>query len=466
MKINYNMSAIFANDNLAKSENLLNSSIAKLSSGYKINHAKDNPSGIAISKKMHAQIRGLSTATQSASDGISIIEIAEGALTEVHDMLQRLNELSIKGANGTMSDGDRKTLQEEVDQLLDEVNRVAETTEFNGSTLLDGSFDLKGYTEVPDDYVAKYGLDKNVLSSSVTVENFSDAAKAGYYEVSFSLRREIIEKTDEDGNTYTEYVNSIDPKEPAKLTDAGTKVTVHDNEFDLVGVEHQKVTFNADGRTISIAGDDGFTIRLDIDVDKLVKNIPDAAMETETYTDEVKTGRMIDDYELVTEDGKTVAKKIEKEETEEKKYQKVAKDIKININLTKIGAMTMQIGANEGQVLDIRIPKVSTKTLGIDKLDLTTGVSSFKSIDRTSEAIDRLSSIRSGLGAYQNRLEHTVSSLNITSENMTAAYSRIMDVDMATEMTEYTKNQVLSQAGTSILAQANERPSQILQLLQ
>ena len=187
MKINYNMSAIIANDKLAKTDTALSTSIEKLSSGYKINHAKDSPSGVAIAKKMHDQIRGLNRAAQNASDGISVIETAEGTLSEVQDMLQRMNELAIKGSTGTLSDSDRQTLQDEVDQLRDEIDRIAGSTEFNGNVLLDGTFDLKGYTSNPD----------------VKVESYSDQAKIGNYYIEGITVKEI-EKVDADGNPIDE----------------------------------------------------------------------------------------------------------------------------------------------------------------------------------------------------------------------------------------------------------------------
>lgn len=392
MKINFNMSAIFANDNLAKSDNALSTSIEKLSSGYKINHAKDNPSGVAISKRMHAQIRGLSAATQNASDGISVIETAEGTMTEIHDMLQRLSELSIKAANSTMSDKDRVSVQEEVDKLQQEIDRITSSTEFNGNVLLDGTFDVKGFVE-------KSTKSTTFNTSAVKVESYAQEAKTGIYELKL--------ETDVDANGDA-YIKSI------TISTAGGQTKVHGRDVDLRTVGNQKMEVGEDGHTVKITADNNFSLTLDIDLKKLTNPA------TGTF----------------------------------------------NVDLTGIGPMTTQIGANEGQTLDILIPKVSNKTLGIADLDVSTMSTATASIDRVSRAIDNLSSIRSKLGAYQNRLEHSISSLDITEENMTAAYSRIIDVDMAEEMTEYTKNQVLSQAGISVLAQANERPSQILQLLQ
>lgn len=430
------MSAIIANDTLAKTDTALSTSIEKLSSGYKINHAKDSPSGIAIAKKMHDQIRGLNRAAQNASDGISVIETAEGTLAEVQDMLQRMNELAIKGSTGTLSDSDRQTLQDEVDQLRDEIDRIAGSTEFNGNVLLDGTFDLKGYTSNPD----------------VKVESYSDEARIGNYYIG-GITVTVVEKVDADGNPIDEnglpvYEQKLDENgepvldangkpvmnqisEPVMIKTLDTtnaifkpvdasgdpiQITLPSGkQVDALDIVNPKCTVAEDGYTLTVTGDNQFSMTLTFDISG--KN-----------------------------DGDTIAS--------------------ANIELTGIGAMTMQIGANEGQTLDIRIPTVSSKSLGIHQVDVTKREDARLSINRISNALDTISSIRSRLGAYQNRLESSVSSLDVTEENMTSAYSRIMDVNMAEEMTEYTKNQVLVQAGTSMLAQANERPSQVLQLLQ
>lgn len=385
MKINYNMSAIIANNTLNQSENALSVSTERLSSGYKINHAKDSPSGIAIAKKMNAQIRGLSSAAQNSNDGISVVETADGALTEIHEMLQRINELGIKAATGTVTDEDRESIQEEMSQLREEIERIARDTEFNGETLLDGSNDLKGYVESSN-------------HKAISVEYYSDAAEIGYYQAQVTLGTDAAGETVVTGAT----INN---------TPANSQL---DNGKSVAWQTVENVTSQVedDGCTVTLKGDNGFEMTLVIDVDNYTSNEP------------------------------------------------------IDINLSGIGAMRIQVGANEGQTMELRIPTVSAKTLGIEDADMTTAESAKKTIQKVESAISKLSSIRSRLGAYQNRLEHTVSSLEVTNENMTTAYSRIMDVNMATEMTEYTKNQVLTQAGTSMVAQANERPAQVLQLLQ
>ena len=377
MRINYNAQAMRANTSLAKADNLLTQSLQRLSSGLKVSSAKQNPSGYAMSKRMNMQIEGLSTATQSANDGISIIETVDGALSEVHEMLQRLNELCVKAANGTMTDDDRSIIQSEVDQLKEEITRVSKTTEFNGQVLLDGTFDLKGYTN----------------NNDVKVQYYSDQVQAQKYEL-----------------------DSLD------------------------------VTFNADGDIIAVSpatitGGTGFP-----------------ANATVSYENNRVIISGADDFEMILS---ITPPEITPPATEGTKPFS-----KLTIDCTGTGALDMQIGANEGQSLAIRIPAVSLENMSIDKIHVRTADAAEASISKVESAIKFVSSVRSRLGAYQNRLEHTVNSLSVTSENMTKAYSGIVDVDMATEMTEYTSKQVISQAATSMLAQANERPSNVLQLLQ
>lgn len=421
MKINFNMSAVLSNDHLNKTENALANSIEKLSSGFKINRAKDNPSGIAIAKRMHAQLRCLSSGSNNASDGVSIINVAEGAMTEVHEMLQRMNELSIQASNGPMSDSDRQNVQEEIDSLLEEIDRIAESTEFNGRRIINGTYDLKGYVE-------KSTKETNTTfdTLSVKVESYSDEAKIGFYEVvietgwKVEMRREI----NEDGEA-VDVPYDVPYVKDAKITapPVPPQTEIHGKMKDLETVQNQKMIPSLDDdHTVTIVADNGFSLTLDIDLEKFTQTQPTDNPNTSTRT--------------------------------------------VNVDLTGIGPMTTQVGATEGQELDIRIPKVSCKTLGVAELDVSTEEEAKNSIDRIGRAINNLSSIRSRLGAYQNRLEHMISSMDITQENLTGAYARIMDTDMAEEMTEYTKDQVLSQAGTSMLAQANQRPSQILQLLQ
>lgn len=376
MRINYNVSAMLSNNALANNDGLLAKSLQRLSSGLKINSAKDGPAGLAMAKRMNAQIEGLSVANQNASDGVSVIEIADGAMTEISEMLQRMNELAVKSANGTMTDDDRATIQEEIAQLKDEITRVAETTEFNGQKLLNGEFSLKGYTSDMD----------------VKVSSYSTEVAAKVYSInSLTINKEVVAGV-ETGNYTVE----------ADLTGGGFP------EGAVAGME---------GSLLSIKAKDGFEMTLDMTALELEKSTP------VTIND-------------------------------------------LDIDATGIGAMRLQIGSNEGQILAVDIPEISLRHMGIENLDVSTEKGANAGIDSIKNAMKYVSSVRGGLGAYQNRLESSINSLDIISENMTSAYSRIMDVDMAEEMTTYTTYQVLTQAGTSMLAQANERPSQVLQLLQ
>ena len=383
MRINYNVSAMISNNALSNSEDLLARSLERLSSGLKINHAKDNPAGLAMGKRMNAQIEGLSVANQNTSDGISIIEIADGALAEVSEMLQRMNELAVKAANGVNTDEDRQTIQEEITQLKEEITRIAETTQFNGQPLLNGEFDFKGYTNNLEVKVNSYSKDVTVKEYTIT---------------SITLTKEIV-NGQETGN-YLVDLNNLDLG-----TDfpAGATVSTKDN-------------------LVTIKGADGFEMVLD------VSGVNFGTAQSVTFSEAGGNALMID--------------------------------------ATGIGAMRLQVGANEGQILAVDIPTISLQNMGIENVDVSTADGAVDGIQRLDGAIKYVSKVRGRLGAYQNRLESTVNSLDVTSENMTSAYSRIMDVDMAEEMTYYTTYQVMTQAGTSMLAQANERPSQVLQLLQ
>lgn len=401
LKINYNVSAMIANNSLKIADNKLSTSLERLSSGYKINYAKDNAAGLAIARRMNAQVRGLSVAQQDAKDGESVVEIADGALAEVHDMLQRMSELAIKASNGTMSDNDRAIVQDEIAQLQEEITRIGETTEYNSQKLFDGTFDLKGYTNVTE----------------VKVNYYSDEVDTGKYSISL----ENIE-FDENGDILSK-------------TAAGDEATATVIRTDVNPPEETKVKVSGDIDQVILKGENQFEIRLGI------------SDYVETTTDP-NTGEVTYTFTNIVDDPGT-------DESEA-----------LEVDLTGIGAMTLQIGANEGQVIDIRIPQLSLLNLGIDKTDVSTYDGSLRAITETDTAIAYVSEMRSRLGAYQNRLGHTQNNLQTSEENVTAAYSRIMDTDMAKEMTQYSNLQVVTQAATSILAQANERPSQVLQLLQ
>ena len=390
MRINYNVAAMITNNNLANNDSAVAKSLQRLSSGLKINSAKDNPAGLAMAKRMNAQLMGLSMANQNASDGVSIIETADGAMSEISEMLQRMNELAMKAANGVESDSDREVIQDEVKQLTAEITRVADSTEFNGQRLLNGEFSLKGYVD-----------------ASTTAANL----KVKVYSYSSEVEKKVYE------------------------------------------IDELKVN------TDPVTGEYKVEMKLGANNGGFPKDV------TASFKDNLVTLKAVNGFEMTLDVSK---------------YGTPPFAIKdLNLDATGIGAMRLQVGANEGQVLEINIPKISLREMGLETkfvknengqeiwtLDVSTEDAATEAIDRIEGAIHFISGVRGQLGAYQNRLESTINSLDITSENMTGAYSRIMDVDMAEEMTNYTTAQVMTQAATSMLAQANERPSQVLQLLQ
>ena len=372
MKVNYNLQAMGAQRALKRNEAKLSASTQRLSSGYKLNQAKDNPAGMAISRKMQLQIKGLTQAGDNIVNGISVCETADGALSEVHAMFQRMKELAMKAANGTNTTADRNSIECEMKLLKDEVTRIATQTDFNDSTLLDGTFDMRGYAD-------KLG---------VLVTEYTDEMPVGKYTI------EIDAFGDE----------SVDPPTNAEVRLTGSDAQSGSTQF----VSEARV--EADGNKIKITDNKGKSIMIELDEEMYNQNADGGASKT------------------------------------------------VTLDLTGIGAYSVQVGVNEGQLLDMRIPTVSLKTLGIEDVEIGTQEKAREALDVISEGIDKVSMIRARLGAYQNRLEHTASSVDATNENMTAALSRITDLDMADEMVDYTSQQVLVQAGVSMLSQANSQP--------
>ncbi|MBQ7679608.1 MAG: hypothetical protein IJT34_07145 [Butyrivibrio sp.] len=645
MRVNYNISAMIANNALKMNDNKLTESTKRLSTGMKVAGAKDNPSGLAMARRMNAQIRSLDRSTDNASDGISVIQTADGALNEVHDILQRMNELSIQAANGLNSASDLQNIQDEIVQLKDEITRISEATEFNGQKLLNGTFDYKGYATV-----AENPADANtqITEPKVTLNSYSDMVDDGIYVIGgYSIVNDTTQ-----GNVLKTGSNPPD-------------------DDDILHAEYDERTgevtlFDKDG---NVAEDLHISVYRGRRYYDTTSTPPGEKIEYELYMQKAQVTTEGDKVLLSTLDGKSMEIKLNEDFNRKDGKNIDNADIDtINLELTGTGPMTMQIGANEGLTLDIRIPPISLSNLGLEYVDFTRTVqddintnlnhlttseifpvaskddnaannpapaawndvktygkymetmadelwkyvgdpatATYEYIDKElagqiqairsdaryatdtayyeervkalyderyrtlykeineldvkkdatgkdlsyleklstfmedhyvtpdfqrkldkvvknyadsnptppatpiiqpgdpnyiefewqagmmiddilhasydtgrvaphtgaddgitaiGNAIKKVSQIRSQLGAYQNRLEHTVKANDGTSENMTAAYSRIMDVDMAEEMTVYSTQQVLSQAGTSMLAQANERPSQILQLLQ
>lgn len=563
MRINYNVSSIIARNALNNNDMRLSGSTQRLSSGYKINSASDDAAGLAIARKMNAQIKSLQQANRNSNDGLSVVNTADGAMAEMHDILQRMNELAIQSANGTNSDSDREQIQKEIDQLVQEIDRIADTTQFNAQNLLDGSFALKGYTNTENVKVMSYS--EGVATGTYAI------GKLTYYHYEDTITYTNQEKDVKHKERYE--VSSADDVKNALVTSSsisayaavgqkvegykafpdGSKVILEDenivikaeNDFEMKLTLNNRedvypgistasistyITTNC-YKNITVANDDG-SVRYNIKelnfyheeddatppntinehiytsseeaglrdlkedfAELFEEKYPDCDIDitdltfdgTDTFTIGVRATNKRDG--TVTDETLTFKLYQEKDEYDNIPDPKelddylysTTKTVKteytvgngeddingcIALNMTGMGAMVIQVGANEGQQLEIEIPALNTINLGVDDLDISTEDAATAAIDIVGNAINQLSGVRAKIGAYANRLEHTITNLDTTEENMTASYSRIMDVDMATEMTEYSTVQVLVQASTSMLAQANERPQQVLQLLQ
>lgn len=463
MRINHNMSAVITNDQLLNTEDKLAKSMERLSSGLRINHASDDPSGIAIAGKMTAQIDGLNRASRNSSDGISVIQTADGALNEVTSMIQRMRELAVQAANGTNSQGDKEAIQLEIDELKAEVDRISESTQFNGKNLLDGSQDARIYTK--DDHASRMQSSEHVpaglykmtidakgesaeLTAGIDVSTITSIVHPGTIAIN-GYSAEITSKMT--GAQVYQAMREVAEKAQAEISDPGVNPTTITTKKVGYNAQLEWAVSNAD-----LAAELGMdTTKLEVGVDPKV-NLLDTSENPDSAFGKQATIAFDGNHATITDtEGFQIDFLLEKDYTGP-----------LDLNVTDIGIMRLQIGANEGQSMDVRIPSTDCEHLYIDDVDVTTAGGAERAMDQLDLALSRITSIRSRLGAYENRLEHTTASLDETEENMTSALSRIEDIDMATEMVEYTKDNVLEQAGTSALSQANELPNLALQLLQ
>ena len=486
MLINNNISAVIANKHLLRNETSLSASTEKLSSGYKINHAYQNPSGMAISNRMRAQIKALDRATDNTSDGISVIQTTDGALNEVTSMLQRMRELAVQAANDTNTPEDRAQIQKEVAQLRDEVDRVSSSTEFNSMQLLNGDMQTKAYAD------------------GVTRLSVSSAVDPGTYQIKIE---QAAKKATLAGGTLTNASAAVTAAQAGSFTINGQKVTLtagmtSDEAFEELKKAAQlgdtTATRDDAGKislTSGISTDDydevlgnawGQDAKIEIATDKNDAKSTEAAKYFGLTDNQQKPQRGTDAKVSLTNTGTGTFSSSATAAIDGKKVtitdnngfemsfmlnsstkdSNSSIDGNLEIKVTDIGKLSFHVGANKDQTIEVEIPSISAKELYLDQVNVNTFDSASRAISLVDNAITKISSIRSDLGAAQNRLEHTYDSNNSTSENVNDAISRILDTDMATEMVEYTKDNVLQQAGTSVLSQANELPQMALQLLQ
>ncbi|WJH37331.1 flagellin [Paenibacillus sp. CC-CFT747] len=403
MRINHNIASLNTYRQLSSNTAATNKSIEKLSSGLRINRAGDDAAGLAISEKMRGQIRGLDMAGKNAQDSISLIQTAEGALNETHSILQRMRELSVQSSNDTNTDSDRKELQAEVKQLVTELDRIGNTTEFNTKKLLDGS--AKGVTEKVEG-TASVNNNSGVTIAQSAIDALNDAAK-----------------DDTAGAETTSQVNGAYML--VRVSDDGDNSTFTSAEFKVIGPDGQ------DSTDITVTSDTELTFGTNI-------------FENTAQTLAVSS---LDGGMKVGESMTFVFGK----------HEAASSDL--------AGSIMTQIGANAGQTAFISIGDMRADALGVKDLDISSKFGAATAIETVNNALQKVSSQRSSLGAMQNRLEHTINNLGAASENLTAAESRIRDVDMAKEMMEQTKNNILAQASQAMLAQANQQPQGVLQLL-
>ena len=464
MVVQHNMQAANANRMLNVTTSAQSKSTEKLSSGYRINRAADDAAGLTISEKMRKQIRGLDQASTNAQDGVSSVQTAEGALTEVHSMLQRMNELATQAANGTNSkDSDRQAIQDEIDQLTTEIDRVSETTKFNETYLLKGEAGTKTINMKAHDAGLKGKLTDNGDGTATFV---MDSLKDG-------------DSVSIGGKTYTigSKKADVDAVVNAKITKVDDKFTVNGQEITVVNVytaadkaadqKAGKYTLNdakalvKDGATVKV-GTDEYKVMTDKDNN----GIDDT--DASVISKDVAYGLASKELLAANQIGDTKGSaKIENAGT------KADGSFKITTGQAEVAnslSFSLHVGADADMTnkIQVNIDAMDSASLGIKGLNVKddSGNAATYAVDAISDAISKVSSQRSSLGAVQNRLEHTINNLDNVVENTTTAESRIRDTDMAEEMVNYSKNNILAQAGQSMLAQANQSNQGVLSLLQ
>ncbi|MDQ0192182.1 flagellin N-terminal helical domain-containing protein [Paenibacillus wynnii] len=412
MRINHNIGALNTHRQLSANTAAQSKSIEKLSSGLRINRAGDDAAGLAISEKMRGQIRGLDQASRNSQDGISMIQTAEGALNETHSILQRMRELAVQSSNDTNTAQDRANIQDETNQLGEEIQRIAEQTEFNNKKLLNGEMGSAVSTATTQ---VLTGDLENTMADATTLDGLLDSAGNNLQIADGDV---ITMSWSINGTQHTSSFTVADITSDALSDITDTMVTEGSVASVATAAGNMVVTADAAGTAAQING-------LSFEVKSSAGVRKEAA------------SNVLSNFTTTTE----------------------AEDVRAE------GSADFQIGSNQGQSLNLAINDMRADTLGVRNLQVGTKSQAGTAISVLDEAIQTVSAERSKLGATQNRLEHTINNLNTSSENLTAAESRVRDVDMAKEMMEQTKNSILAQAAQAMLAQANQQPQGVLQLL-
>ena len=482
MVVQHNLTAMNSNRMLGLTTASQAKSTEKLSSGYKINRAADDAAGLSISEKMRKQIRGLTQASSNAQDGISAVQTAEGALNEVQDMLQRMNELAVKAANGTQSEDDRSYIQNEIDQLTTEIDRVAETTKFNETYLLKGDQDNeKAYTYT-------YGTATNKVAT-VTMPA-TDSQKGTKLTVAFKdtasgdAQNEVAKLIRDQGLsvTYTSVASTTASKfdVTASVSLNGTdkySVAKNGNDYDIKDSKGNAIaTITVTNKGLGDAKNDKIEGSETITASEAKAGYSNG--ETIKYYDKDGNGipeNALGKYFSSTSAGGTVTSTPRSDAPQiydalGNKITAAAADVTGKQDLTGALTLTLHVGADatSNNQISVNLDAMSAKGLGVNglKVDGADDTNAKNAIETIKESIQKVSTQRSALGAVQNRLEHTISNLDNVVENTTSAESQIRDTDMATEMVKYSNNNILAQAGQAMLAQSNQANQGVLSLLQ
>ncbi|MDR7235692.1 flagellin N-terminal helical domain-containing protein [Neobacillus drentensis] len=455
MQINHNLTAMNTLRQLNTASTGQAKSMEKLSSGLRINRAGDDAAGLAISEKMRGQIRGLDQASRNAQDGISLIATAEGALNETHDILQRMRELSVQATNDTLNDSDRGEIQKEMNQLIQETDRIGNNTEFNTKNLINGQsgknalntastatgnlvqVQKTGELAIGGTY---QGIEVDTTATKTAVDNSGTAVATVTSAGATNLVLNGVDFKFAQNATAADMAAAINEKSAAigfTATDAAGQLTFQANDYGA------GYTLTATGTASGVVGSE--TTGVNATVSTGLPAGVTAVIDDSKHGAVVRLqGGSLDGVVLNTAgtaDGDT--------------FELTVAD----------KSLKFQIGANENQTMSVSIQDMRAGALGVNNIDVSNSTNASASITKINTAIETVSAERSKLGAYQNRLEHTINNLGTSSENLTAAESRVRDVDMAKEMMNQTKNSILSQAAQAMLAQANQMPQGVLQLL-
>ena len=494
MIVQHNITAMNANRMLGMTTGSLSKSTEKLSSGYRINRAADDAAGLTISEKMRKQIRGLDQASTNAEDGVSAVQTAEGALTEVHSMLQRMNELAVQASNGTNSQDDRKAIQDEISQLTTEIDRVAETTKFNETYLLKGDDGTKklnlkahdaglaGTLTDNGDGTATFVMKELNAGDKVTIGGKEYTIGSSDDDVDAWFTANATDVKDEDGKKVT--VNGTEYTYVPETTATGTAGTINKGWYaktPTAPTDKAKATTpdfaNLDAIKTKVKG--GATVK---NGTKSITGINDKSTPADGISDtdsSVITKQKA--YELAGKEllaanqiGDTEGNaEVKNSDNSDLAYNKGDGTFNIKVGKTKVAeklSFNLHVGSDADMTnkISVNIETMNSSYLGVKGLNVAddSGKAATYAIDAIADAVAKVSEQRSALGAVQNRLEHTIDNLDNVVENTTSAESRIRDTDMAEEMVNYSKNSILQQAGQSMLAQANQANQGVLSLLQ